>query len=260
MPTRDTSLLNPLLLGVVDIGSAIGTDYFRRIRVGNGTPSYATGADSVYIGGTTEIVGVAYNRNNRQVIPVAHSVVLASGNAAALKIGTTWDAGVISSYMTVDTNDGYVTTDKKRRYESTSGDYNQTVSTILQTRQEEWFKFAVSADSGAAGMARIQNTLGTKVVLTDLYLEVTGPSSGASHAEIGITSGAASGVGNVMTSAGLTATGTRFYKLSGGGSGISGAPIPWNSNHYLNITASGGGAGGASSFAGSVYVKLKMVD
>ena len=109
-------------------------------------------------------------------------------------------------------------------------------------------------------MARIQNTLGTKVVLTDMYLDVTGPSSGASHAEIGITSGAASGVGNVMTSAGLTATGTRFYKLSGGGSGISGAPIPWNSNHYLNITASGGGAGGASSFAGSVYVKLKMVD
>jgi hypothetical protein len=255
------NLSNITFHGVTTMGSAVGSDYSKSWRIGAGTPAYATGLEYFYAAGVAEFASLTYLRAGAFFPTAGAPLVLTSGTNIAAQFGVGYAAGAVeSAYLTFNTLSGFVSVERKLQFAPASGIWNAADSSILATEQEKWVRFAVSADSGAAGMGRIRNTFGTTYAITDAIINVKGVSTGVSHINAGVTSGAASTVGDLFDSVSVTAAGGHYYAISAGTSGTSGAPVTWATNHYLNITASAAGTPGGGSFSGTIMLKIKRLE
>ena len=253
-------LSNVRIEGRWTMGSGIGTSYFDRIRAGTGTPGNANVAGGIYCN-VLEVAAAVYLGGVVTTYAAAHNVIVASGTATGYSIGR----GAGAPYFRLNTLSAQVEMWKRMEVHHSGGVYNAPAAgvSVTQTRQPDWFRYRLGQNSTVGGMLTVSSPYsGRACVILDAYVNRENNCSGCSHMDIGITSGAASNVGDLMNGVSLTATGVlrRDYTAVAGGSGNSGLMVTWAGTNKLVATASAGAAGGASNFSGALYVLCKLTD
>jgi len=259
MSSRDNSLLNPVMYGAVGLGTQIGTDYYTRIRVGAGTPSYATVDNDAYVQGKLEVVGGARFGSIQQAAKL--SAVLVAGDAVALDI----HGPIAGSYvhpLVVDTSNYRTIVSGVPLYtrgnpgaKGSGGIWMGSSTNFNANRRADWWEIPLSIGGGDGGIFGVSNPYGAKAIVVNTILQIEAVSTGVEHMNAGVASGALKSASNLFSKVSAGAVATKPGPKSGatGWEGTAVSASDW-------ITATGFSAGqAATALSGHMLAQLKVV-
>lgn len=240
--------------GVVTRGSG---SYHNSMRVGNGTPSYATGVNGLFVTGSAEFSGKIHIKGGVRCIGAQTETL--EGNTAVARTYRATVSGATPIFLGIDTTSagtqGKVYTQVRWETSKTAGWKNQDgVATSGSIRQPESFRFNLTYTSGLGGILNVQNPLGASAIVKDVMVYLTTGSVPSARVDVGL--GASSGnVNNLIDNIQTSATGIKDNigdAGTEGGWGVYIAPTQY-------ITAHRQAGGTVSALRGYCYITMQRV-
>lgn len=116
------------------------------------------------------------------------------------------------------------------------------------------YRAALGTGTSAGGVLALANPEGEDLYLTDLILDVTTQSTGASTVDAGIAANGTTSADNLIDGKSLATAGAFTNHTDGGSNGKAGQK--WGASQYLTISQASGAVAGLEGYAIVKYVKL----